>query len=49
MISFIVYYTLYKNYNEILKLAQHYKARRMSNYSILVRDIPKEHVKPLSH
>ena len=39
--SGIVYYTLWKNYNEIMALAQEYKSSKMTNYSVLVRDIPE--------
>ena len=40
MISGIVYYTLWKNYNEIMALSQAYKAEKMNNYSVLVRYLP---------
>eukprot|EP00037_Helgoeca_nana_P002762 m.35962 g.35962 ORF g.35962 m.35962 type:complete len:846 (+) comp12824_c0_seq4:140-2677(+) len=38
--SLIVYYTLWKNYREILLITQEFKATKMANYSVLVRSIP---------
>ena len=41
LISFIVYFTLRKNYREILEITQNFKATKMRNYSVLVQNLPE--------
>eukprot|EP00038_Savillea_parva_P022804 m.38680 g.38680 ORF g.38680 m.38680 type:complete len:810 (+) comp5690_c0_seq2:75-2504(+) len=42
MNSAIIYYSLWKNYNEILAITQEYKSTKMRNYSVLVRNVPPD-------